>query len=111
MRRVVITGVGAVSPHGLGAPAFWNALVEGRSSTQTEICDGSTPFDRRNSAAAATTACTVTGATCSMAGRVSGDCACDVAVADVVSAGRKGGGGSRNRSDMDSVLSAAEVVR
>lgn len=33
MRRVVITGLGAVSPHGLGAPALWNALVEGKSST------------------------------------------------------------------------------
>src|SRR5436190_12946746 len=32
MRRVVITGMGAISPHGLGAPAFWNALLEGKSS-------------------------------------------------------------------------------
>ncbi|HUO10489.1 MAG TPA: beta-ketoacyl-[acyl-carrier-protein] synthase family protein [Phycisphaerae bacterium] len=32
MRRVVITGLGAISPHGLGAPAFWNALLEGKSS-------------------------------------------------------------------------------
>ncbi len=31
MRRVVITGIGAVSPHGLGAPAFWNALLEQKS--------------------------------------------------------------------------------
>lgn len=30
-RRVVITGVGPVSPIGLGATDFWNALVEGRS--------------------------------------------------------------------------------
>jgi 3-oxoacyl-[acyl-carrier-protein] synthase II len=32
MRRVVITGLGAISPHGIGAPAFWAALLEGRSS-------------------------------------------------------------------------------
>lgn len=32
MRRVVITGLGAISPHGIGAPAFWNALLEAKSS-------------------------------------------------------------------------------
>jgi 3-oxoacyl-[acyl-carrier-protein] synthase II len=32
MRRVVITGVGAISPHGFGAGPFWNALLEGKSS-------------------------------------------------------------------------------
>jgi 3-oxoacyl-[acyl-carrier-protein] synthase II len=32
MRRVVITGLGAISPHGLGTAAFWNALLEGKSS-------------------------------------------------------------------------------
>jgi 3-oxoacyl-[acyl-carrier-protein] synthase II len=35
MRRVVITGVGAVSPLGLGAPALWEGLVAGRSGTGT----------------------------------------------------------------------------
>ena len=35
MRRVVITGLGAISPHGLGAPTFWNALLEGKSSVAT----------------------------------------------------------------------------
>lgn len=30
-RRVVITGLGAVTPVGLGAPATWSALVAGRS--------------------------------------------------------------------------------
>ncbi|HEX7049854.1 MAG TPA: beta-ketoacyl-ACP synthase II [Longimicrobiales bacterium] len=30
-RRVVVTGMGAVTPIGLGVPAFWAALLEGRS--------------------------------------------------------------------------------
>ncbi|HEY4328670.1 MAG TPA: beta-ketoacyl synthase N-terminal-like domain-containing protein, partial [Phycisphaerae bacterium] len=38
MRRVVITGIGVISPHGIGAPSFWNALLEGKSSI--------TPFTR-----------------------------------------------------------------
>ncbi len=33
MRRVVITGVGAISPHGLSAAELWKGLREGRSST------------------------------------------------------------------------------
>jgi 3-oxoacyl-[acyl-carrier-protein] synthase II len=33
MRRVVITGLGAISPHGLSAADFWKGLIEGRSST------------------------------------------------------------------------------
>jgi 3-oxoacyl-[acyl-carrier-protein] synthase II len=31
MRRVVVTGVGALTPIGLSAPAFWKALLEGVS--------------------------------------------------------------------------------
>ncbi|HVT80109.1 MAG TPA: beta-ketoacyl-[acyl-carrier-protein] synthase family protein [Phycisphaerae bacterium] len=33
MRRVVITGLGAISPHGIGTQPFWNALLEAKSST------------------------------------------------------------------------------
>jgi 3-oxoacyl-[acyl-carrier-protein] synthase II len=29
--RVAITGIGAVGPHGVGAPVFWEALLQGRS--------------------------------------------------------------------------------
>jgi 3-oxoacyl-[acyl-carrier-protein] synthase II len=29
MRRIVVTGVGAVSPHGIGAKAFWSGLAAG----------------------------------------------------------------------------------
>jgi 3-oxoacyl-[acyl-carrier-protein] synthase II len=31
MRRVVVTGLGVVSPNGVGKDAFWSACVEGRS--------------------------------------------------------------------------------
>lgn len=33
MRRVVISGLGAISPHGIGTQPFWNGLLEGKSST------------------------------------------------------------------------------
>ncbi|HMD53776.1 MAG TPA: beta-ketoacyl synthase N-terminal-like domain-containing protein, partial [Phycisphaerae bacterium] len=33
MRRVVITGLGVISPHGLTAADFWKGIIEGRSST------------------------------------------------------------------------------
>jgi minimal PKS ketosynthase (KS/KS alpha) len=34
MRRAVITGVGVVAPGGIGVKAFWDTLVEGRTSTR-----------------------------------------------------------------------------
>jgi 3-oxoacyl-[acyl-carrier-protein] synthase II len=37
-RRVVITGVGAVSPNGVGAEAFWQAIRDGVSGVQTIHC-------------------------------------------------------------------------
>ncbi|TWT44857.1 3-oxoacyl-[acyl-carrier-protein] synthase 2 [Phycisphaerae bacterium RAS1] len=33
-RRVVITGLGPVTPIGVGAEAFWNALIEGKSGVR-----------------------------------------------------------------------------
>ncbi len=39
-RRVVITGMGAVSPYGVGVEKFWNSLVEGKSGISTsELID------------------------------------------------------------------------
>jgi len=34
-RRVVITGIGALTPVGKGAPEFWNGLISGKSGTKT----------------------------------------------------------------------------
>ena len=34
-KRVVITGLGAVSPFGLGVDKFWNSIVEGKSGIRT----------------------------------------------------------------------------
>lgn len=34
-RRVVITGIGVVSPVGIGKDAFWNSLLEGKSGVST----------------------------------------------------------------------------
>jgi 3-oxoacyl-[acyl-carrier-protein] synthase II len=41
--RVVVTGMGAITPYGIGVPVFWNALLEGRSAvalaTRYDITD------------------------------------------------------------------------
>lgn len=34
-RRVVITGLGAVSPYGVGVDKFWNSIIEGKSGIST----------------------------------------------------------------------------
>ena len=34
-RRVVITGMGAVTPCGIGVKNFWNAMIEGKSGVST----------------------------------------------------------------------------
>ena len=34
-RRVVITGIGIVSPYGCGINKFWNSLIEGKSGIKT----------------------------------------------------------------------------
>ncbi|MBW5484396.1 beta-ketoacyl-[acyl-carrier-protein] synthase family protein [Streptomyces bambusae] len=39
-RRVVVTGIGVVAPGGIGAPAFWDLLANGRTATR-----GITLFD------------------------------------------------------------------
>ncbi|MGW2518917.1 beta-ketoacyl-[acyl-carrier-protein] synthase family protein [Streptomyces sp. NPDC001617] len=33
-RRVAVTGIGVVAPGGIGVPAFWNLLAEGRTATR-----------------------------------------------------------------------------
>jgi len=47
MRRVVITGLGTISPHGIGTPAFWNALLEAKSSTAALTLFDPSAFDSR----------------------------------------------------------------
>src|SRR5579872_6622265 len=32
MRRVVVTGIGAIAPNGIGKEAFWKGLMEGRNA-------------------------------------------------------------------------------
>jgi len=47
MERVVITGIGAVSPLGLDAPSTWAAMLEGRSGIDTIAAFDPSPFPVR----------------------------------------------------------------
>ena len=44
-RRAVVTGLGVVSPVGIGADATWDALVAGRSGIDKITLFDSTPFE------------------------------------------------------------------
>ena len=44
-RRVALTGVGVVSPIGIGRDAFWTALVEGRSGVRRITAFDPTPYE------------------------------------------------------------------
>jgi 3-oxoacyl-[acyl-carrier-protein] synthase II len=46
-RRVVVTGVGAISPLGLSAPELWQGIVEGRSGAGPITLFDSSGFDTR----------------------------------------------------------------
>ena len=46
MRQVVITGIGVVSPIGIGAAPFWESLVEGRSGVKPLGWTGTGDFPR-----------------------------------------------------------------
>ena len=34
-RRVVVTGIGAVSPYGIGAKTLWDSIISGKSAVST----------------------------------------------------------------------------
>ena len=42
-RRVVITGIGVVSPIGVDVPSFWNGILEGRSGAGPVILNPGSP--------------------------------------------------------------------
>lgn len=46
-RRVAITGVGVVAPGGVGAPAFWDLLADGRTATRAITLFDATGFRSR----------------------------------------------------------------
>lgn len=46
-RRAVVTGLGIVSPVGIGAEATWDALVSGRSGIDEITLFDATPFEVR----------------------------------------------------------------
>lgn len=37
-KRVVITGLGAITPYGVGVDKFWNSIIEGKSGISTTEC-------------------------------------------------------------------------
>ena len=47
MRRVVVTGLGAISPHGLSTADFWQGLLAGKSSTALLTAFDSSTFPSR----------------------------------------------------------------
>ncbi|MDB1089577.1 beta-ketoacyl-[acyl-carrier-protein] synthase family protein [Streptomyces sp. ACA25] len=47
MRRVAITGLGAVAPGGVGVKEYWNLLTAGRSATRTISFFDASPFRSR----------------------------------------------------------------
>ncbi|MBM4038728.1 MAG: beta-ketoacyl-ACP synthase II [Planctomycetes bacterium] len=46
-RRVVVTGLGAVAPNGVGVAAFWQATLEARSGISAITAFDASPFDSR----------------------------------------------------------------
>jgi 3-oxoacyl-[acyl-carrier-protein] synthase II len=46
-RRVVFTGLGAITPIGIGIENFWNSLKEGRSGVDWITCFDPSPFSSR----------------------------------------------------------------
>jgi 3-oxoacyl-(acyl-carrier-protein) synthase len=46
-RRVAVTGLGAVAPNGIGAPAFWASLVAGRSAVAPISLFDASPYPCR----------------------------------------------------------------
>ncbi|HEX7070723.1 MAG TPA: beta-ketoacyl synthase N-terminal-like domain-containing protein, partial [Rhodothermales bacterium] len=46
-RRVVVTGMGALTPIGLNVPDFWRSLLEGRSGAAPITYFDTTHFDTK----------------------------------------------------------------
>ncbi|MEE9450331.1 MAG: beta-ketoacyl synthase N-terminal-like domain-containing protein, partial [Ignavibacteriaceae bacterium] len=46
-RRVVITGMGAITPIGLGLEHFWNGLLEGKSGAKLITRFDTTKFETK----------------------------------------------------------------
>lgn len=45
LRRVVVTGLGAITPLGCGVSAFWDGLISGRSGIRSITSFDASPFD------------------------------------------------------------------